>query len=516
MTRPPGAIAMNTLGNSSGVSAASPVQHIASPSASGSQNSGSNSAAVNLGTQTPRPDNADDKPAPNPNTAMRCVKFLACWDCGPIGTIVAFITFVVGTILSYYTIQLAIWTATKDYIEHCQSDQVYSYPNNLRSISELNNHKEAQRATIQCQEAAGRPLPPPPFFKHDPTNSTVYRRTLVGGLIGATPSRHYNSLFVWLYALLLHAISWMGLSAMCYLAYSLARATWQTHSSSWRPRPHPARAPQRARDELDDFRAIASSSSNAIQSDSTENMDSTTTLRRRANAGLVKMPRIRVYPHCPRTSQLNAPFPDRYEDIVRRWTQQGASFRPSMKSKVETRQKDSNFASCLRRLQGNTLRAVWFKKWCTGADISVQLLHNLYGLEVSICTGNSRRISLIELIFTAPMKRYLKPILQGSFTFVNTVFAAIEDKDPIRFLECYTKHPYWRDDFVRLIQSYLNVLADTGVNLEGDLNALYASKNGDPVMVTIPKNLYPWAKTLKDSGQSFTLAVFSDMSLCRS
>jgi len=58
------------------------------------------------------------------NPIVRCVRFLACWDCGPIGTIIAAGAFAAGTILTFYAFKLAIWTATKDYIEHCQSDVV--------------------------------------------------------------------------------------------------------------------------------------------------------------------------------------------------------------------------------------------------------------------------------------------------------------------------------------------------------------------------------------------------------
>jgi hypothetical protein len=58
------------------------------------------------------------------NPILRCIKFLASWDCGPIGTIIAAGAFAAGTVLTFYAFKLAIWTATKDYIEHCQSDVV--------------------------------------------------------------------------------------------------------------------------------------------------------------------------------------------------------------------------------------------------------------------------------------------------------------------------------------------------------------------------------------------------------
>jgi hypothetical protein len=64
---------------------------------------------------------------------VRCIKFLACWDCGPIGIIIGAVAFAAGTVLAYYALQVAIWTATKDYIEHCQSDVVCQVPKDQTS-----------------------------------------------------------------------------------------------------------------------------------------------------------------------------------------------------------------------------------------------------------------------------------------------------------------------------------------------------------------------------------------------
>ncbi|TGO18233.1 hypothetical protein BTUL_0011g00390 [Botrytis tulipae] len=80
-------------------------------------------------------------PVSNTNPIVKFVKFLASGDCGPLGTIIAAVAFIIGTVVSYFTIKLAIWTATKDYIEHCQADE------------------EAQRATVQCRKAAVQALP---------------------------------------------------------------------------------------------------------------------------------------------------------------------------------------------------------------------------------------------------------------------------------------------------------------------------------------------------------------------
>ncbi|APA10598.1 predicted protein [Sclerotinia sclerotiorum 1980 UF-70] len=153
-------------------------------------------------------------PVPSPNPIVRCMKFLVCWDCGPLGATIAIIAFAVGTIISYFGIKLAIWTATEDYIEHCQADE------------------EAQRATLQCKKAAGQALPPPPFFEYDPTNNTVVRRTLGGMLLGSTKSISYNNNYVWAYALLCCTFCWLILSMTCYLAWKLpgTRRIWAGYS----------------------------------------------------------------------------------------------------------------------------------------------------------------------------------------------------------------------------------------------------------------------------------------------
>jgi hypothetical protein len=421
---------------------------------------------------------------------------------------IATITFVVGTIISYYAIKLAIWTATKDYIEYCQSDQVHSRYKSPRLNYELMHHKETQRATLQCQEVADQPLPPPPFFRHDPTNSTNPRRTAVGVMIGAKLTRRYDSLYVWVDVLLLNVISWMVLSAVCYLAYSIVLATRKEVGSPLSMEtedmrgnlPSPIRVDSRSRN------GAYSSASSIIRSVGTESRESSTTLRRRGNGKSDAASLFKEFLDCPSISED-------YGKMERRWERQGASFRPYVRSNDELLRKAVYPEFSSGHLQEHSLRNTWSRYWNSGTDINVQLLRNLCGLEVSACTGNARRISLIELIFTTPMKRYLKSTLQGSSNFTKRVLGAIEKKDPIGFLECYAEDPDWRDDFVRLLNICFAVLADTGVDSEGNLNALYTSESGRAVIVTLTEKSHPWAEILKDSAWSFTHAVFTDTCL---
>ncbi|KAG4431047.1 hypothetical protein IFR05_013467 [Cadophora sp. M221] len=65
---------------------------------------------------------AHQQPQAPKSPLLRYIRFFACWECGPIGTIIAVTAFATATVFTYQALKLAIWTATKDYIEHCQSD----------------------------------------------------------------------------------------------------------------------------------------------------------------------------------------------------------------------------------------------------------------------------------------------------------------------------------------------------------------------------------------------------------
>ncbi|TGO37506.1 hypothetical protein BHYA_0095g00040 [Botrytis hyacinthi] len=110
----------------------------------------------------------------------RFVKHLTTWD---KATIIAAVAIVVGTVISYFALKLAIWTATKDYIEYCQGEQL----------------KPTQEASVQCRKAATLGVPPPPFYRYD--DGTILRRTWTGTIVGATESRTQNDYYICGYAL---------------------------------------------------------------------------------------------------------------------------------------------------------------------------------------------------------------------------------------------------------------------------------------------------------------------------
>jgi hypothetical protein len=360
----------------------------------------------------------------------------------------------------------------------------------------LTHHKEAQRATVQCQEVADQPLPPPPFFRHDPMDRTIHRRTITSRLLGATVSHRYNDTLIRVYALLLCAVGWLFFSTLFYIVYNIPVVTRQRLLPPLSTQPldtgaHIWSVPAASDD--DELKATSSAVTGRKDSNPTTQYRSYT----RPHAASL----LQENPDC---SSISMDF----DSIERSWKERGASFRPRGVF-VDDRKRFR-----LRFEPRSSLRETWYMVWLfAGVDRQVQLLHSMCGLEVSACTGNARRISLIELIFTTPVKRYLRSLSWGKLPFAIAVLRAIESKDTLGFLECYTEHADWRSDFAELIDTCLRILNNTGTDLQGNLHALYTFGSGSTVIVELSGKLYSWAEILKDTRQSFTLAVFTDTCL---
>ncbi|CAD6456336.1 a154ffdb-3294-48b1-bca9-157b7aa95ad0 [Sclerotinia trifoliorum] len=464
-------------------------------------------------------------PVPNPNPIVRCVKFLACWDCGPIGATIAILTFAVGTVISYFGIKLAIWTATKDYIEHCQADE------------------EAQRATSQCKKAAGQALPPPPFFEYDPTNNTVVRRTLGGMLLGSTESISHNNNYVWAYALLYCTFCWMVLSATCYVTWSLLRTrrisagysgkiVASSSNEAWRPSsisdPNRRIIPLRRTPCLPAIEISCAGSdsgycSRPIESHKITRASSSAIIANEDNASSVRRRgKNRVtWNQKSRFSLLEENESCRMgkdEELIRKsLVSRGATFpmklKPHLNMEIEKLAcfgdknasidqpcpETENLSKKQRRLHELVHR-------------DIRDLLGLYGLEISACTGNSRRISLIDMLFIPPLKGIFTSFPWMSSTLRRAITRIVNGKDAEVFVKFYMESPAWLEEIKKAIAVCLDLLKLTGIDSGGNLVALYHSQGG-LTTVEFPREFYSWGNILRDTAGNFTVAVVTDTCL---
>ncbi|KAF5877784.1 uncharacterized protein Bfra_002151 [Botrytis fragariae] len=381
-------------------------------------------------------------PVSNINPVVERVKSLACWDCGPVGTIIAAGTFAIGTVGSYFTIKLAIWTATKDYIRHCQADE------------------EAQRATVQCRKATGQALSHPPFFKRGPTNDTLVRQTLGGTLPGFTEYFALDSYDLFIYLLLGQTLYALVSSAIRYFA--------------WKSRGHRYNSVPSARNSLP-------ISTYSHKPEPTQGTTSTLNFARKSLAfRFTKEP-------------MNLPW--------KAGNRRKLAFHADDKLMLDGIWNDTEL-SLRKQTQIHEL-----------VHSNIRSLLELYRLEISACTGNARRISLVDMLFISPLKDILISFPWETDTIRLIIEKLVRDKDAERFVTfCERNTSELREDTKKTILSCLDTLRFTGVDAGGKLIAL-THILGSLYIAEFSRDTYSWSDILQDIEETFTVAVVTNTCL---
>lgn len=139
-------------------------------------------------------------------------------------------------------------------------------------------------------------------------------------------------------------------------------------------------------------------------------------------------------------------------------------------------------------------------------------LLNLYGVEISACTGNARRITLIDVLFTPPLKYIFTSFPWKTATVRQAIMRIVGNRNADEFVKCYTENPGWQGDIDKAILAGFHFLKETGIDSEGNLVAICHGRD-DVLIVEFPIELYSWGNILRDSGETFTVAVVTDTCL---
>jgi hypothetical protein len=173
------------------------------------------------------------------------------------------------------------------------------------------------------------------------------------------------------------------------------------------------------------------------------------------------------------------------------------------------------FSQTWKRQEGMSLKQAWLQRWyAKPEDQILHILRNRYGLEISACTGHSRRISLIEVMFTSTMKPVFEAFTWKYATARKAILKAIEEHNADDFIHCYANNPDWRQDIGGAITACLNLLKHTGVDRKNNsLTALSMFSPMQAQLVRFSNKFYPWVDLLEDTTRSFTMAVITDSCL---
>lgn len=200
-----------------------------------------------------------------------------------------------------------------------------------------------------------------------------------------------------------------------------------------------------------------------------------------------------------RLSILGTQRPYRYNDGVEYQLQVGYSG------------VNATIAKQYKRVPGQSLKNILIELWAMEPDMrDPALLHDLYGLEVSLCTYNAQRVSLSHLLSLDCLRTHLR-----NFNWEN-------DKYEARYYDALKEHSSQKnrsndkfsDKFDRAVMLCLKALSKTGVDRKGHLLVFLTSKcTPKPELATLVPKEHSWIGLLRDTTTDCTMAAFGDSCL---
>jgi hypothetical protein len=165
---------------------------------------------------------------------------------------------------------------------------------------------------------------------------------------------------------------------------------------------------------------------------------------------------------------------------------------------------------------GRTYREAFLEMWTMDpAQRNPSVLKKLLGVEVSICTGNARRCTLLVILGSDTMRNYLASV--GYWTEIpvgleQQYFELLNDSDPNAFPNCFLRPPEsltTRKVFGGAIALSLEILKYSCTDADDCLSVVWAPDSENTWSVLYPIEDYGWTGVLRDSQDRFSMAVVS-------
>ncbi|KAL3425119.1 hypothetical protein PVAG01_04400 [Phlyctema vagabunda] len=161
-----------------------------------------------------------------------------------------------------------------------------------------------------------------------------------------------------------------------------------------------------------------------------------------------------------------------------------------------------------KRMPGQSLKKAFAEIWAMMPQLrDPKLLIDLHGVEVSLCTKNSRRVSLGQLLSLGCMRLLLRDFRWDRDQYRDEYFATL--LDPARTLS--RDDAAFKQNFDQAVMLCLNVLEYSGVDRKENLIVFMASKcTAKPELATLMSSEHSWIKLLRDTTTNCAMAVFGD------
>ncbi|KAI0869680.1 hypothetical protein GGS24DRAFT_146278 [Hypoxylon argillaceum] len=167
-----------------------------------------------------------------------------------------------------------------------------------------------------------------------------------------------------------------------------------------------------------------------------------------------------------------------------------------------------------KRIPETTVKENAWQKWHSCPErANPAFLNDFYGVEISHCTGNARRVTLRQIILMRPVMEFLdRQIPSWSRTPWGVDFVkALQEVDNGAMIRFWMKHATHRVEVGKLVACVLDILNNTGTKDRG-FQAGLLHDNRESI-VTIDSEANDWAGLLRDSYQTATYAIVNKVCL---
>jgi len=166
-----------------------------------------------------------------------------------------------------------------------------------------------------------------------------------------------------------------------------------------------------------------------------------------------------------------------------------------------------------KRSAGQTLKKVLVELWSMEPDLrDPKMLSDLHGIEVSLCTHNTQRVSLAYLLGLKCMASLLSGFSWKSEQYKNEHFETLKDHSR----ELRQLNSEFREQFEQAVMLCLKMLSKTGLDRKDNYAFtvfLSSACTPKPELATLVATEHSWIGLLKDTTTDCAMAAFGDQCL---
>lgn len=163
-----------------------------------------------------------------------------------------------------------------------------------------------------------------------------------------------------------------------------------------------------------------------------------------------------------------------------------------------------------RKKYGTPVKEALYKRWKNNPPElrPWRILLMRFGLQVSICTGNSRKVRLVDLIAGDTMKAYMRTYPSYANESWRETFERMLDTDPAKLVDYNAGNALERKAIEQYITDCLDGLVHTGIGSRGNdpFVALWVY-HGQPWEIAVPRHYYEWTGFAQDCDLACSFVV---------